>query len=72
MCTRRPLPGAAIVRMGSARVEHTGEYSVTAGNGHGTDQVAQDRDQRNCISNIVFMCLNYLILKSIKPDSSED
>jgi hypothetical protein len=32
-------PGAAIVRMGCARVELTGEYSLIADNGHGKDQV---------------------------------
>jgi len=31
--------GAVIVRMGQAKVEHTGEYKLTADNGHGTDEV---------------------------------
>jgi len=31
--------GAVIVRMGQAKVEHTGEYKLTADNGHGKDEV---------------------------------
>ena len=32
--------GAVIVRMGQAKVEHTGEYKLTADNGHGKDEVS--------------------------------
>ena len=31
--------GAVIVRMVQAKVEHTGEYKLTADNGHGKDEV---------------------------------
>ena len=36
---QQKLSGAVIVRMGQAKVEHTGEYKLTADNGHGRDEV---------------------------------
>ena len=34
----QPSSGAVIVRMGQAKVDHTGEYKLVADNGHGKDE----------------------------------
>ena len=36
----QPSSGAVIVRMGQAKVDHTGEYKLVADNGHGKDEVS--------------------------------